>query len=61
MGKEIYQSAVANLKTQNVISKELLELPASQVILAIGHSSRDTFENLLENNFLMKGNKNEIY
>ena len=50
----IENNKIKSIKTQNVISKELLELPASQVILAIGHSSRDTFENLLENNFLIE-------
>ncbi len=49
----IENNRIKSIQVENVISKEVSEITSNKVILAIGHSSRETFETLLKNNFLI--------
>ena len=50
----IQNNKIVSITTQDTINKEISEIKANQIILAIGHSSRDTFENLYKNGFIME-------
>lgn len=50
----IQNSKIKSIDIENVITKESSQIEVSHVILAIGHSSRDTFENLYKNGFLIE-------
>ena len=50
----IQNNKIKSIYTENTINKELSEVITDNVILAIGHSSRDTFENLYKNGFCIE-------
>lgn len=47
----IQNNKIKSIYTENAINNDLSEVLTDNVILAIGHSSRDTFENLYKNGF----------
>ena len=63
-GKFLFNTKAIDFKTQNnkikaiylknTLTDELSEIPADNVILAIGHSSRDTFEVLYKHGFIIE-------
>ena len=63
-GKFLFNTKAIDFKTQNnkikaiylknTLTNELSEIPADNVILAIGHSSRDTFEVLYKHGFIIE-------
>lgn len=51
---KIQNNKIKSICTRNILNQELSEIVTDNVILAIGHSSRDTFENLYKNGFLIE-------
>ena len=50
----IQDNQIKSVICQNVINKSIFEIPTKHVILAIGHSSRDTFNKVYEKGLLLE-------
>ena len=50
----IQDNQIKSVICQNVINKSMFEIPTKHVVLAIGHSSRDTFNKVYEKGLLLE-------
>ena len=51
---KIINNEIKSIYCKSVNDNKMLELETDSIILAIGHSSRDTFENLYKNGFILE-------